>query len=189
MKLSGLFSTYLIILTCTLYICDCCSTTNNKSSNQKNETAYPFTESVTKNDVPKQTPKVVSFSNPLHCYYRITSSYGYRINPVSGNYKCHDGIDLACSMGTPVYASMSGKITSCSYNSIYGNYIIITHDGGYKTKYAHLNSFGSYSVGDNVSMSAIIGYVGSTGQSTGPHCHFEIIKNGSAIDPCSKIQF
>lgn len=189
MKLSESLSTYLFILIGSICLYDCCSTSDNKSSNSKTESAYPFTEIVAKNDVSKQTPKVVSFSNPLHCFYRVTSSYGYRTNPVSGNYKCHDGIDLACSRGTPVYASMNGTITSRSYNSIYGNYITITHEDGYKTKYAHLDDFGLYSIGDMVSTSTIIGYVGSTGQSTGPHCHFEIIKNGSAINPCTKINF
>jgi len=150
----------------------------------------PATRSFSANTAPASAaPQEPDFKNPLHCYYNITSSYGYRTNPISGNYKMHDGIDLACSRGSSIYASASGKVTTRSYSSIYGNYIIITHSNGCKTMYAHMENFGNYYVSDCVTTDSIIGYVGSTGQSTGPHCHFEIIKNGSSINPSTKIHF
>lgn len=138
---------------------------------------------------PKQPQPECTFKNPLHCSYRISSPYGYRISPVSGNYRNHNGIDLACFEGNAIYASADGKITSRSYDSTYGNQIVITHANGYKTRYAHMDCFGNYSVGDYVYSNQIIGYVGSTGESTGPHCHFEIIKNGYPVDPESVIRF
>lgn len=179
----------LIFICSVIYLYNCCATSNNQSDTSKAEAPHAFYNNLDTKEQPKSGTSNPSFSNPLHCYYRVTSPYGYRTNPVSGNYKCHNGIDLACTKGTPIYASMNGKISSRAYNSIYGNYVIITHENGYKTKYAHLNTFGAYSVGDNVSPSSVIGYVGSTGQSTGPHCHFEIIKNGVSLDPCTRIKF
>lgn len=163
---------------------DCCNSSAPKNSAPKVIIASPVQK---KNHTPVK--KALGFSSPLHSYCRISSPYGYRTNPVSGNYSCHKGVDLACNKGTAIYASAAGKIISRSYDSVYGNYIIILHEGGYKTRYAHMENFSSFEAGDSVSENSVIGYAGSSGQSTGPHCHFEIIQNGSHIDPCTKVKF
>lgn len=114
---------------------------------------------------------------------RITSRYGYRLNPITGvGYEFHQGIDLAANQGAPVYASGAGRVIYSAYQGSYGNLIIIDHGYGLKTAYAH-NSANLAKVGQNVKKGDLIGRVGSTGRSTGPHVHFEIRQNNSPIDP------
>lgn len=104
---------------------------------------------------------------------RLTSPFGYRINPISGRSTFHRGVDIAAPKGNPVIAAGKGKVLKAEFDKIYGNFIIIKHPGGYETLYGHLDKIlvtsGSFIVGG-----AIIGEVGSTGYSTGPHLHFEI---------------
>jgi murein DD-endopeptidase MepM/ murein hydrolase activator NlpD len=117
---------------------------------------------------------------------RISSSYGYRIHPITGKRTFHSGVDIAASHGNGVYAYSSGRVTEASYNSGYGNYIVIDHGNGLKTKYAHLSTK-SVKAGQKVTTGQRIGSVGSTGRSTGPHLHFEVIKNGSTKNPLNYI--
>jgi murein DD-endopeptidase MepM/ murein hydrolase activator NlpD len=91
-------------------------------------------------------------------------------------------VDLSAPQGTVVRAAMEGKISALSYDRTYGNFIIISHPGGYQTMYAHLNTV-SVKKGDQVIQGAQIGTVGSTGYSTGPHLHFAIFKNSRAVNP------
>ena len=114
--------------------------------------------------------------------YTITSSFGMRVHPVTGVYKLHTGIDIPATTGTPIRAAESGQVITASYQGAYGNCVIIDHGNGYSTLYGHQSSI-AVSVGDTVTRGQTIGYVGSTGYSTGPHLHFEIRVNGSPQDP------
>ena len=114
----------------------------------------------------------------------ITSPYGYRVNPVSGIYKLHAGCDVGASYGSAIYAAASGTVILASWNGGYGNCVMINHGNGYTTLYGHMSSI-AVSVGQTVSMGQTIGYVGSTGNSTGPHLHFEVRSSatGGTMDP------
>jgi murein DD-endopeptidase MepM/ murein hydrolase activator NlpD len=113
---------------------------------------------------------------------RLTSPFGWRNDPISGVRRYHAALDLAASMGTPIKASMDGRISSVGVNSVYGKFIIISHANGYQTMYAHMSAT-SVTQGVYVSQGSKIGEVGSTGYSTGPHLHFAIYKNGRAVNP------
>ena len=117
-------------------------------------------------------------------FNNITSKFGYRTHPVTGVYKLHTGVDIASSgiKGTSIYAAKGGTVLKAGYNTGYGNYVVIDHGGGYATLYGHASTL-TVSVGQTVSKGDVIGYVGSTGYSTGPHLHFEIIKNGEYTNP------
>jgi len=112
----------------------------------------------------------------------LTSSYGNRTDPISGGHSFHQGMDLAAPVNTPVLATRDGVVTFCGFNEILGNHIIISHSGGYETVYGHLSSF-AVQQGAKVSAGTMIGRVGLTGRTTGPHLHFEIRRKGIATDP------
>jgi murein DD-endopeptidase MepM/ murein hydrolase activator NlpD len=116
----------------------------------------------------------------------ITSYYGYRTNPVSGIYKLHSGVDIGASNGTAIYAAASGTVVLAQYYGGYGNCVMINHGNGYTTLYGHMSSI-AVSSGQTVSQGQTVGYVGSTGNSTGPHLHFEVraSSSGGTIDPFS----
>ena len=115
---------------------------------------------------------------------RLSSSFGMRKHPISGFNKMHKGIDFAAPKGTPVYAGGNGIIEVAGVNGGYGKYIRIRHNNEYKTAYAHLSGFKKgISKGVRVNQGEIIGYVGSTGRSTGPHLHYEIIYQNKQINP------
>ena len=115
---------------------------------------------------------------------RLSSTYGMRKHPISGFNKMHKGIDFAAPKGTPVYAGGNGVIEMAGRNGGYGNYIRIRHNNEYKTAYAHLSGFKKgISKGVRVNQGEVIGYVGSTGRSTGPHLHYEIIYQNKQINP------
>lgn len=124
------------------------------------------------------------FSWPTYTTY-ITSGFGYRIHPIFGTTKYHSGVDIAASLGTTITAAAGGTVQISEYSSSYGNYCVIYHSNGTTTLYAHMNSLPIVSVGETVTAGQAIGYVGSTGWSTGPHLHFEIRVNGSCVDPTS----
>ena len=115
---------------------------------------------------------------------RLSSTYGMRKHPILGYNKMHRGIDFAAPTGTPVYAGGNGVIEFAGRNGSYGNYIRIRHNNEYKTAYAHLNGFNKgISKGVRVNQGQVIGFVGSTGRSTGPHLHYEIIYQNEQINP------
>ncbi len=115
---------------------------------------------------------------------RISSNYGMRKHPISGFNKMHKGIDFAAPKGTPIYAGGNGVIELIGNNGGYGKYIRIRHNNEFKTAYAHLNSYKKgLSKGSRVNQGEVIGYVGSTGNSTGPHLHYEIIYQNRQINP------
>lgn len=123
-----------------------------------------------------------SFVWPVASYVYVSSRFGLRIHPITGVKKSHTGIDIASNMGTSVYAADGGTVTLAAWNGGYGNCIMIDHGNGYVTLYGHLSSI-SVSSGQTLSQGDAIGAVGSTGNSTGPHLHFEVIKSGTRIDP------
>ncbi len=115
---------------------------------------------------------------------KLSSNFGMRKHPILGYNKMHKGIDFAAPMGTPVYAGGNGVVEIAGRNGSYGKYIRIRHNNGYKTAYAHLSGFKKgISIGKRVNQGEVIGYVGSTGRSTGPHLHYEIIYQNKQINP------
>lgn len=113
---------------------------------------------------------------------RITSRFGYRTNPVSGNYGFHTGLDLAAAEGTPVSAAFYGKVTETGSSDVWGNYVLMEHSDGFHTYYCHLSEI-YVQEGAIIRQGETIGLVGSTGWSTGPHLHFEVRINGVRVDP------
>ena len=113
---------------------------------------------------------------------RLTSGYGMRSHPVLGGRRQHNGVDLAAPTGTPVYATADGRVGMAQWYSSYGNYVQIEHGGQLQTRYAHLSSY-TVQPGTMVRKGDLIGYVGSTGRSTGPHLHYEVRVAGESVDP------
>lgn len=125
----------------------------------------------------------------LPCSYsRVSSPYGYRIHPVYKTWKFHSGIDLSASSGTPIYATRSGTVTTAKYHYSAGNYVTINHGDGFSSTYMHMTHY-IVGVGQRVEAGQIIGYVGSTGVSTGPHLHFALYYNGETVNPATYINF
>lgn len=115
---------------------------------------------------------------------RITSSYGMRRHPILGFSKMHTGVDFAAPTGTPIYAAGDGTIKRASRFSGYGNYVEIAHNGQLSTAYGHLSRFArNITAGAKVRQGDVIGYSGATGRATGPHLHFEVIRNGTKVNP------
>ena len=121
------------------------------------------------------------FSSPLS-YMQVTCAFGPRIHPLWGTASNHTGVDLAAGQGTPIYAIASGTVTAAGYSDAYGYNVTLAHGNGYGSMYAHMTNY-TVSVGQSVSQGQVIGYVGSTGWSTGPHLHFEIYVNGAPVNP------
>ena len=119
-------------------------------------------------------------------YTRVTSPFGYRWHPVTGEWSMHKGVDLNGAKGSPIYASRSGTVTIATYHKTAGNYVTINHGDGYSSVYMHMTHY-VVEVGDYVKAGEVIGYVGSTGRSTGPHLHFGISYNGSYVNPMDYI--
>jgi murein DD-endopeptidase MepM/ murein hydrolase activator NlpD len=114
---------------------------------------------------------------------RIASGFGYRIDPIYKTVKMHAGLDFTAAQGTPIYATANGVIkTAGNTGNGYGNHVVINHGYGYETLYGHMVRVKAR-VGQRVERGDLIGYVGSTGKSTGPHCHYEVHKNGQKLDP------
>ena len=114
---------------------------------------------------------------------RIASGFGYRIDPVYKVTKFHAGLDFTAPQGTPIYATADGIVKEADYNAGgFGNHVIISHGYGYETLYGHMYRIKT-KVGARISRGEVIGYVGSTGKSTGPHCHYEVHKDGEPVDP------
>lgn len=114
---------------------------------------------------------------------RVASGYGFRIHPIYKTRKMHTGMDFSASTGTPIYATGEGTISEVTKSRRgYGNHIVVDHGFGYKTLYGHMSKF-AVSEGTKVKRGDVIGYVGSTGTSTAPHLHYEVIKDGRKINP------
>lgn len=115
---------------------------------------------------------------------RITSGFGMRVHPLMGYSRMHKGVDFGAPTGTPIYAAGDGTIVERGWKSGFGNYIRIRHNGTLATAYGHMSRFApSFARGSRVRQGQVIGYVGSTGNSTGPHLHFEVMVNGTQVNP------
>ena len=115
---------------------------------------------------------------------RLSSGYGNRKHPILGYTKMHRGLDFAAPSGTPVFAAGDGVVEKAGWNGSYGRYIRIRHTGTYKTAYAHLSGINkNVRVGKRVSQGKTIGFVGSSGRSTGPHLHYEVLRDNKQVNP------
>ena len=121
-------------------------------------------------------------------YTRFSSPFGWRIHPVYKDWRFHNGVDLGAKKGTPIIASRSGTVKTATYNKSAGYYVTLNHGDGYETVYMHMTHY-IVSKGDTVTAGQVIGYVGSTGTSTGAHLHFAIRLNGSYVNPADYIKF
>jgi len=118
---------------------------------------------------------------------RLTSPFGYRRDPFTGRKSFHTGIDIASPTGTPIKLTLDGTVSYTGYSTIYGNYVIVTHSGGYQSMYGHMHTI-KVKRGQILSQGSIIGTVGNTGRSTGPHVHFSVYKNGKLINPLTVLK-
>lgn len=131
-----------------------------------------------------ETGKQFLLRRPLEGGGTLRSRYGYRRHPIFGDYRLHTGTDLAARSGTPIYAGGDGIVEMAQWYSGYGRYVELRHANGYNTAYGHMSAIADgISPGARVTQGQVIGYVGSTGQSTGPHLHYEIKINGNTVDP------
>ena len=121
---------------------------------------------------------------PCPSSYKVTSPYGTRVHPITGEETLHPGIDILADEASSIVAAMDGQVIAAGYDKIYGNYIIVDHGGGTSTLYGQMSAFVAHN-GDAVTAGQQIGKVGSTGQSTGAHLHFEIRINGEPVSPNS----
>ena len=138
----------------------------------------PFASDVTTS---APIPITVPSRNPLDVG-RLSSAYGMRVHPVLGRRKRHKGIDLAAPTGTPVYATADGSVSRADRSRTYGLVIYLDHGAELETRYAHLSRM-VVADGQDVKKGDVIGYVGSTGRSTGPHLHYEVRVDGVAVNP------
>ena len=113
---------------------------------------------------------------------RLTSDYGMRTHPVLGGRRSHKGVDLSAPTGTPIYATADGYISKAEWFSSYGKYVSIEHGANLQTRFAHMSDI-AVTAGSRVKKGDVIGYVGSTGRSTGPHLHYEVRIAGKAVNP------
>jgi len=152
---------------------------------------YRFEDSLGKTDYYNregQTVRKTLLKTPINGAY-ITSSFGPRTSPITGYNSVHKGIDFGAPRGTPIKTSGDGVIVFAGYNEVYGNHVIIRHVNAYQTLYAHMSAFGrGITRGRRVDQGQVIGYVGTTGMSTGPHLHYEVLYNGVKINP-SNVKF
>jgi len=133
-----------------------------------------------------QAPSSSGWIKPLKSY-TITSAFGMRVHPVLGYERMHEGVDMAAPKGTPIYAAKSGKVTTASYQKGgAGNYVVINHGDGFTSIYMHMTNY-IVSKGQHVNAGQVIGYVGSTGISTGNHLHFGIAYKGEYVNPMKYI--
>lgn len=119
--------------------------------------------------------------------YTLTSPFGMRTHPITGEYKMHNGIDMAAPEGTPIYAAKGGQVSIATYSASAGNYVQINHGDGYRSVYMHMTGY-TVKPGQYVAQGQLIGYVGNTGASKGNHLHFGISLNGSYVNPVGYIR-
>jgi murein DD-endopeptidase MepM/ murein hydrolase activator NlpD len=160
------------------------NTINNINSRIKaQQKSYDEVDNLVKNkeQLLSHTPAIQPVSNKD--LNRIASGFGYRIDPVYKTTKFHAGLDFTAPQGTPIYATADGTVTTAgSTGNGFGNHVVINHGYGYETLYGHMVRVKARE-GQLIKRGEVIGWVGSTGKSTGPHCHYEVHKNGEKIDP------
>jgi murein DD-endopeptidase MepM/ murein hydrolase activator NlpD len=113
---------------------------------------------------------------------RIASGFGMRLHPILKIYRPHNGLDFTAPTGVPIYATADGKVDKAEFNAGFGNHVVINHGYGFETLYGHMVKIKVHA-GEVVKRGEVIGYLGSTGLSSGPHCHYEVHRNGVPVDP------
>lgn len=149
-----------------------------RSDNLNVVEALLLQQSLQKDTLPTNRPVETAFNS---------SSYGWRIDPFTGQMAFHEGLDFTADVGTPIYAAAAGIVTEAELTPDYGNIVKIDHGSGLETRYAHASSL-AVKVGERVEKGQMIAHVGNTGRSTGAHLHFEVRLNGVALDPRKYIQ-
>ena len=145
-------------------------------------TTYPSDDTTPSTDIPSSSGWICPVP-----YYTLTSPFGMRVHPIRGTWTMHNGVDMAAAQGTPIYASRSGKVTTASFQAGgAGYYVSINHGDGFSSIYMHMTHY-IVSPGQYVTAGQVIGYVGSTGGSTGPHLHFGISYQGTYVNPMNYI--
>ena len=154
---------------------------------EKEYSSAKYKEELAKQALAGQNPKSdATWITPVSGYH-ISSPFGMRNHPILGYARMHNGIDMACAQGTPIYATRAGTVTAASYQAGgAGNYVSINHGDGFASIYMHMTHY-VVSAGQSVSAGQLIGYVGSTGLSTGPHLHFGISYAGTYVNPLAYI--
>ncbi|OWU77494.1 M23 family metallopeptidase [Marinibacterium profundimaris] len=127
------------------------------------------------------------FASPVKDAFRFTSGYGYRRDPKTGGRRMHKGVDFAASSGTPIYATGEGVVTEAGWSSGYGRMVVVRHDFGIETRYAHMSKIRA-KVGQRVSRGDRIGDMGASGRVTGVHLHYEVRVNGAPVNPMTYIK-
>lgn len=156
----------------------------NDNINSMNSTIEKLLQQIANESYGEYTGGTMMFPIPVAAYKRVSSKYGYRTHPVTGKKKSfHTGIDLPAADGTKIFAVNNGTVVLAKYYGGYGNCVMINHGGGIVTLYGHMNSTPPVKVGQKVKAGDVIGYVGTTGSSTGNHLHFEVRVNGQHTDP------
>lgn len=144
--------------------------------------SYDEVEHMVKNSVEMMASIPAILPIAIKDFRRVSSGFGYRMHPIYKQKIWHNGMDFTGTIGTPIYATGNGKVIKVRKGSGYGKKIVIDHGFGYQTEYAHLSEF-NVKRGQKVKRGDIIGYLGNSGVSTGPHLHYEVHKNGHAKDP------
>lgn len=142
----------------------------------------PTTETEIKASLYEKEKRSIPSINPIQVKYRESSPFGYRFHPIHKKMKFHSGIDMACPTGTPIQCPADGTIEYAGWVKGYGNFIKVRHGNGYISAYGHLSVI-NVKTGQKVSQKQMIGKVGTTGGSTGPHLHYEVAKSGKKVNP------
>jgi murein DD-endopeptidase MepM/ murein hydrolase activator NlpD len=130
----------------------------------------------------RRSVTALPFGEPINGEIDLSSGFGYRIDPFTRTTALHTGLDFKAEHGSVVRATGAGRVVSAEYSGAYGNMVEVEHANGVSSRYGHLSAIG-VSVGQNVKIGAVLGRVGSTGRSTGPHLHYETRIDGEAVDP------
>lgn len=123
-----------------------------------------------------------TLKNPIRSRFSFRDGFGYRKDPFTHERRFHSGLDLSAPRGTPVYSAASGTVVYCGHNGGYGKIVEVRHTGTMRTRYAHLHHI-KVKLGQTIDATTVVGTVGSTGRSTAPHLHYEVIKNGQRVNP------
>ncbi|MDQ2180304.1 M23 family metallopeptidase [Marinifilum sp. D714] len=156
----------------------------NEMANSKTSTPAPKAVAIDshKASLIEVEKRSIPSTKPIYDKYRLSSKFGNRFHPTLYRWRFHGGVDMACPKGTDIHIPADGVIVKSGWNGGYGNYIKVKHGNGYETIYGHLSKV-SVKKGQKVNKGDVIGKVGSTGRSTGPHLHYEIIKNKKRVNP------
>ena len=148
-----------------------------QNEDEEEKPIFSYTEQGIKSNIPSGKPTQ---------YTRISSPFGTRIHPITRKKHTHKGIDMAAPRMTPIYATADATVTFAAYNGGYGNFVKLNHENGYKTAYAHMHKI-AVKNGDKIKKGDLVGYVGTTGSSTGNHLHYEVYYKDQLVDPATTL--